>query len=445
MRPSDAVLAALEAQGIRGTRVTAALSGGADSVCLLHCLLTVRETLALEVAAVHVQHGLRGDESDRDEAFCRDLCARWDVPLTVETVDVTGYAAAHRCSIETAARELRYAVFDRIGGCVATAHTASDQLETMLFRLARGTGLKGLCGIPARRGQIVRPLLAVTREEVEQYLADAHLPYVTDGTNLTDDHARNVLRHHAVPALVQVNSAAVRNAATAAARLTEDEQFLADAAAAVWERRWQNGVLIGLADEPPAMQTRCIARFFEENGLPGGARRIEAVREMLAHGGMLDPDRSGRLVVCAQGRLFVRTPMTGAEVPLVMGENVIFPGHIVRAEVMERDAFEKFASIHKKFTFSALDHDIIKKYAALHPRRPGLKLRPAGRDHTVSIKKWMNASVPPEVRQTIHFLSDAEGLLWVEGLGTAARAAVTPATAHVLVLTVCHENDTGST
>ena len=154
-----------------GDTVCCALSGGADSVCLLRCLLELAEPLHLTITAVHVNHQLRGAESERDAAFCEALCTRWNVPLHMVRCDVNAYAEQHHASIETAARACRYAAFSAIpANHIATAHTASDNLETMLHRLIRGSGLRGLAGIPAVRERYMRPLLTVTRAEVEAYL-----------------------------------------------------------------------------------------------------------------------------------------------------------------------------------------------------------------------------------------------------------------------------------
>ncbi len=178
-----------------GEPVLAALSGGADSVALLRALLA----LGYPVRAFHLNHCLRGAESDRDEAFCRALCERLGVPLTVERIDVGAQTAGE--GIEAAARRIRYErlVAAAQGAKIATAHTADDNLETMLFHLARGTGPKGLAGIPPVRGDIIRPLIGAERAQVEAYLSELGQDFVTDSTNLSDDYTRNRIRHEVVP------------------------------------------------------------------------------------------------------------------------------------------------------------------------------------------------------------------------------------------------------
>ena len=184
-----------------GEPVLAALSGGADSVALLRALLA----LGYSVRAFHLNHCLRGAESDRDETFCRALCERLGVPLTVERIDVRAQTAGE--GIEAAARRIRYErlVAAAQGAKIATAHTADDNLETMLFHLARGTGPKGLAGIPPVRGDIIRPLIGAERAQVEAYLAELGQDFVTDSTNLSGDYTRNRIRHEVVPVLRQLN------------------------------------------------------------------------------------------------------------------------------------------------------------------------------------------------------------------------------------------------
>ena len=196
-----------------GEPVLVALSGGADSVALLHAL----RALGYPVQAFHLNHCLRGAESDRDEAFCRALCVRLGVELTVERVDVAAAAREQGNGVEETARRMRYArLQDAAQGMkIATAHTADDNLETVLFHLVRGTGPKGLAGIPPVRGRIIRPMLRVERMQIEEYLASIGQDYVTDSTNADDAYTRNRIRHTVVPALREIQP----SAAQAAARL----------------------------------------------------------------------------------------------------------------------------------------------------------------------------------------------------------------------------------
>lgn len=194
-----------------------ALSGGADSVALLLLL----QEMGYETEACHCNFQLRGEESDRDEQFCIDLCLRLHTPLHRIHFDTRTYAEVHKVSIEMAARDLRYKYFGElkndihaVGICVA--HHQDDQVETVLINLIRGTGIKGLKGISAKNGDILRPLLCVTRQEILEYLGEKGQDYVTDSTNLVDDVVRNKIRLHLIPMLKEINPAACQNIAATA-------------------------------------------------------------------------------------------------------------------------------------------------------------------------------------------------------------------------------------
>lgn len=200
--------------------VLVALSGGADSVALLHVL----RALDFPVEAVHCNFELRGAESDRDEAFVRSLCRRLGVELHVTHFRTRQHARRNGISVEMAARELRYAYFDRLrqerrAGCVAVAHHRDDNVETLLLNLVRGTGIHGLTGMAPRNGHVVRPLLGVSRADVEAYLAELGQDYVTDSTNLQDEVQRNKIRLNILPQLGEINPAVADTLQATAMRL----------------------------------------------------------------------------------------------------------------------------------------------------------------------------------------------------------------------------------
>ena len=203
------------------------ISGGADSVALLLLL----DEMGYKVHALHCNFHLRGEESDRDERFCEDLCLKKNIPFHRIHFDTLMYAETHKMSVEMAARELRYRYFEQLrkdigaeGICVA--HHQDDTVETVLLNLVRGTGLRGLTGIQPRNGAILRPLLCVTRAEIEAYLATKQQDYVTDSTNLETDFVRNKIRLQVVPLLRQLNPAVSENIVRTAEHLTEAQKVL---------------------------------------------------------------------------------------------------------------------------------------------------------------------------------------------------------------------------
>lgn len=242
-----------------GSRVLCALSGGADSMYLLSRLLEG----GYAVHAAHYNHALR-PTAQRDEQFVRDWCAGHGVPLTVARGDVAGWAAEHRMGLEEAGRELRYAFLRRAAAeadctVIATGHHALDNAETVLMNLIRGCGLNGLSGIPERRGDLVRPMLRVTREEIDTYLSQRGIPHVEDESNAATDCTRNRIRHELLPLLEQLNPQAAAHIAAAASRAAEDHGELCRQAQLLLECRTQTQEGVSLPVETLAAAARPVA------------------------------------------------------------------------------------------------------------------------------------------------------------------------------------------
>ena len=212
------------------TGVTAGVSGGADSVCMLLILKACCERRNLPRQVVHIEHGLRGEESLGDAAFVEDLCRKQDIPCTVLHKEVASLAAREGLSTEEAGRMARYEAFEEAcpeGGVIAVAHNMQDQAETVLFHLARGTGLDGLAGMQPVRGNIIRPLLCCGREEIEDWLRENGQTWRTDATNQDTAYSRNMLRHHVLPILQEeVNAQAIRHICEAAEHAGEAGAYL---------------------------------------------------------------------------------------------------------------------------------------------------------------------------------------------------------------------------
>lgn len=242
-----------------GDKVVCAVSGGADSVALLFALYLLADKLEISLSAAHFNHHLRGEESDRDEAFVRAFCGRYEIPLFVGH----GEIVAGKKGLEAAAREARYAFFRTLPGKIATAHTADDNAETFLLHVIRGTGLKGLGAIAPVNGMFIRPMLGITRQEVMEFIASYYLDYVSDSSNDTDLFLRNRIRHHVMPLLKQENPRIAQNLSMMALRLREDEAVLAKLS--------QTEALPGV-EELRAMDApfrrRRLASFLEESGVP---------------------------------------------------------------------------------------------------------------------------------------------------------------------------------
>ena len=432
-------------------KLAAAVSGGADSMALLLLLQALQPEFGYELSVCHVNHGLRGETADRDEVFVRDACARLGVPLQVfhaaDLADTVGAPPLH--AGEDWARRLRYAAFDRLIGqgidAVATAHTENDQAETLLLRLARGTGLHGAGGIRPKRGPYLRPLLCLSRAETEAYCREAGQAWVTDETNDTDAYARNRLRHAALPALESTNAAAVENLARfceKAARVDiyfaqKAEQLLAiarlpaaQAARKGLQRVWQLELL--QAADPMILETAMHAlvspvRDAEEKyvqllcGLvrqgSGAVQLTEAVR------------------FCAGQGIFWKEEKIPALLPVPLRpvcpeKQAVYPlpgGKMLKATLQKCNFGEKIQVVHKKDLKNRADYArITTLYPALvlRSRQPGDCFRPAGRGIRKPLRKWMNeVGIPPALRNGLPLLASGSEVLWVCGAGFAAGLA----------------------
>ena len=281
-----------------GSTVLCAVSGGADSVAMLHILYRLRDKLDFALAAAHYNHNLRGSESDRDQRFVEQfvrLCCgehrRVDgtilpaVPLYSGSGDVAGQARLRGTGVEETARDMRYAFLRQAAreagaDLIATAHTASDNVETILFHLARGSGLRGLGGILPRREEIIRPMLTVTRREVEDYLFHHCLPHMEDSSNSNDDYARNRIRHQVLPVLEEISPGFLARAADTAALLRADEACLTGLARELAGRAVprEGGLAIEaavIASAPDPVASRCLRLLLGR--LWGGDQNCSAV------------------------------------------------------------------------------------------------------------------------------------------------------------------------
>lgn len=275
-----------------GDKVIIALSGGADSVCLLHTMNNLKQELDIILEACHVNHNLRGIESDGDEAFVRKLCESANIPLNVRSVDVNALKEKHQ-STEECARNVRYAFFDEIGNNakIATAHTINDNAETVLLNLVRGTALKGLCGIPPVRGNIIRPLINISRKMIEEYCARNNIDFVTDKSNFSDDYTRNKLRINVIPLLEKINPSLCFGINRMCRALREDEAFFnaiaqkAEKAAVNENSEKPLAFKVSLLlKEETAVLYRIISSVLSQNNISPSTLRIKEIEKILRMG-----------------------------------------------------------------------------------------------------------------------------------------------------------------
>lgn len=256
----------------QGAHIVVGVSGGADSMALLHLLNGFAGEQGWSITAVHVHHGLRGEEADRDRNFVQEICREWKIPCKVYYFDVSKEAKARGLGTEEAGRLLRYEAFEqeRQGGMIAVAHNKNDQGETVLMRLCRGAGVSGLTGIRPVREFIIRPLLFCTRKEIEEYCQDKGLSYCEDSTNRENNYTRNRIRNQVLPLLEEIYPKATEHIAQTAEIMTEEEEFLQEQARVLFikalKKSDENEIVLDaecLRSMHPAMGKRVLAMAFD--------------------------------------------------------------------------------------------------------------------------------------------------------------------------------------
>ena len=410
-----------------------ALSGGADSVALLLLLRNAH----FNVHAAHCNFRLRGDESDRDEAFCVELCQRLGVELHRAHFDTREYAELHKVSIEMAARELRYKWFEQLrqdigaaGICVA--HHRDDSVETVLLNLVRGTGLRGLTGIQPRNGNILRPLLCVSRAEIEAFLAEKGQKYVTDSTNLEADVQRNIVRLEVLPLLRKLNPAVAENIQRTAENLVEAQQVLNVAIAKI-----NDSNILNLSDiEIYGSSEYLTFEWLKKYGFNGNQ-----VRQILeAETGKIISSMTGYDVLKDRGRLIVEPALEPFK-PMRIPEEGTYVMGGSDAEFVGKNTENKTLRVRKMPVYVSKDPhiatlDATKVSFPLTVRRveEGDWMQPygmKGRKLLSDLMTDLKMTVFEKRRQLV--VVDSQGLIvWATGLRIADFVAVSDATTTVV-------------
>lgn len=398
-----------------GQTVVCAVSGGADSMALLWVLWSLKKELSLTVIAAHFNHRLRGESSDADEAMVRQFCMAYRIPLRLSSGDVALAAERTGESVELAARRLRYAFLESLD-CdrIATAHHADDNLETVLLNLVRGTGLRGLCGIPKQRGRIIRPLLSCTKEELTAYCEQHGLPTALDATNDGDDARRNRLRHQVIPALKKENPSLAQTALTMTELLRQDEEDLRAQAEAVLEAcHSKDGYSVSaLRSFPKSVLSRAMREILKRYQIKNAtSAHVEALVGLI-----FSDDPSARISLPEDliavreydSLLFHQRGELHALLPreLVPGMTELPEAHL-RVFVSPADR-----QLHTPTVFTVSPNG--KLY--VRSRQTGDKLTLSG--GTKSLKKLMiDRKLPKSQRELIPVLCDDDGLLGVWSIG----------------------------
>lgn len=451
-----------------GSSVLVGVSGGPDSTALLHALSRIAPTHGWKVAAVHVNHGLRGENSRGDEKYVRTCCEHWQIPCHVEQVGVRQVLAQKGGNKQAVARSLRYAAFLRVARrvgaeCLALAHQADDQVETLLMRLIRGTGPAGLAGIPATREwrglRIVRPLLEVWRSDVEAYCTRYGLTPRLDESNRDPRHTRNRIRHHLLPGLESYNSR-VKEVLFQLAHLAADEEkhwaslvekearrVITDSGQQWFEVDTRAFLELGVAlqrrviklilnclvedDENETVTLDGVERIRRlamssdpsgETALPGGVRAERIYRQLrILKAASAARDEEGEKMAPT------RLPIPG---------EVRYPAGRIRVWT---DSRPPFSPTKDRALF---DLDQLEAAPVVRPRRPGDRVQPLGMNGTKKVKEALiDAKVPRRLRDGIPLLTCGEEVIWVPGVVRSGHAGVTEETRRFLCLEWQWEND----
>ena len=420
----------------RGDRVLCALSGGMDSSVMLDALVALSDELGFSVCAAHLNHMLRGEDSENDEQFARAKCEKYGIDFISERADVSSRAKETRESIELAARNIRYEFLvrakERLSATkIATAHNANDNLETMLLNLARGSGIDGLSGIPVVRGDIIRPLISVSREEIEEYAEKNGIDYCIDKSNDDTVYSRNMIRHNAIPALLKVNSGAVANAYRTSRIVSRAADFISESA-----RRRFNKIAItpvscrceDLLESDPALFAGVCAilskNAMEDSSYALSARHIADIEKLMESASPSGEIMLPRGLFCRREyEKLVFEKRSEKEIAecqkLSLGEN--FWGEY-KITVRKLEDTEK---IHNSLNIFHISCDRIEDSLTVRTRKTGDELKLRKRPRRTLKKLFIDGKIPKNEREKTPVITDGDNVLFVYGFGADEKVAVT--------------------
>lgn len=419
---------------LTGRTVAVGVSGGADSMALLHVLLELKDEYKLNVIACHVNHGIRGETADRDEMFVIKECEKLGVEVHVLSADVPGGAEREHLGFEEYGRRLRYEFFNSVADdvIIATAHTLSDRCETLIFNITRGTSVKGLCSIPAVRDNIVRPLIDCTRDEIEKYCADNSIEYITDETNFEDIYSRNRIRLNVIPELKKLNPSLEKSFFRLICNAEEENDFISELSKQITDKaKKEDGYDAGLIScQHSAVAKRVIAEIItSETGLVPENIHILQVVDILG-GGKTEIIGNTVVEVCnGVLRINPKADIISAWEFDFTSFFVETPSGIVKAQILHKNKLPLKQFVHNK----VLDYDSICGGLIIRNRRPGDKIKLAGSSCTKTLKKLFSEK-HLENRNNIPVLADELGVCWVQGLGCADRCKIKENTEKILFI-----------
>lgn len=418
-----------------GDAVLVGVSGGADSMALLHLL--THSSIPVKVTAAHFNHQLRGEESLRDQRFVQDYCQKNGIPLLIGSADVKSQAMACHQSEELCGRELRYQFFQQHATqWIATAHTLSDRIETFLFYLARGSSLEGLCSIPQIRENIVRPLLHLTREEIETYCRQHQIPFVQDSSNRSLKYTRNKIRLQVLPQLKEINPQLEQHCAQLFAQLEQDSAYLIQQAESEFQRRLLPGKMLdlhGWKDLPLSIASRTLKRFCQFHQIVYDYPMLQQLQSICRRGNgrvSLPKEEFAQAQHSVLRRIASVSEGEWEETEFSKIDNIYYAGfHLF---VGGHEEYEKIQNVNKNFFLSIMDYDRIFGNVKIRHRQTNDSIRLPKRP-TKTLKKLMiEQKIPWEKRDHLAVFADDNGVFLAENVGCDQRVAPNPQTERYL-------------
>ncbi|MFA9464477.1 MAG: tRNA lysidine(34) synthetase TilS [Velocimicrobium sp.] len=432
-------------------KVVVGVSGGADSVCLFFVMLKLRKLYDLSLHVLHVNHQMRGSDADEDQRFVEALGKQYTVPVKIVKKDVRLYAREHKLSEEEAGRFIRYEAFQTFceeenATKTAIAHNMNDNAETMLFHLARGSGTRGLCGILPVRGNIIRPLLCVTRDEIEEYLKCIGQTYRTDASNYEDDYSRNQIRHYILPLMGKLNTKSIEHMSETANLLKETQDYMDKNAESACKRivKYENGQYLlnidMLITEDLIIQKEVIRKTIiaiTQNAKDIDNQHIERIR-------LLCEMPSGKQVDLPNGIKAMREyqhlklgipsiEMNEYEVLLEIPGRYSIPGTDDCLDICVEECFDKVDEIPKNDYTKWFDYDKICQAISLRNRRNGDYFQVNQEGGTKKVKDYfIDKKLPRDKRSSIPLLADGGHIIWIIGDRISERYKITNKTKNIL-------------
>ena len=419
------------------------LSGGVDSVCLAHILITNKDMLGIKsIKGIHIHHGIRGDEADRDLEFCRQFCENYGIEFVSYYVNIPEEAKKTGESIETCARRIRYSCFEN-SGCdkIATAHNLNDNMETFIFNLSRGASLSGLCGIPYVRDIYIRPLLDCTRDEIEEYLNENNLKYVTDSTNLCDEYTRNKIRHNIIPQLFQLNPSFNKVFLNSIDSLKLANDYVLQSACELLEKsRLDSGYDCSIFENVhKAVKNKIVSMMLKEQNVPDITKKyIDAVLHIINVGGKAN--FGGGVTANSDRKTLFFFEIEDCEhfdfEVLNLNNSVETPvGKVVLETLLKKD----LQNLNKNDNRLLIDCDKIIGRLTIRNKIDGDSYQPANRVNKKLKKLFNEEKISVFERSKMLVLTDDCGIVWTQYFGVAERCKIKNNTEKCIKISVVGE------